>query len=64
MIITVGSIIIDENKAPKHSLDSPKTYEEIKNEDNVALLVEEPYVVLDIDSENRNPNMWQEYIVH
>lgn len=45
-------IIIDEKKTPKHSLDSPKTYEEVKNEDNLALLVEEPYVVLDIDSED------------
>lgn len=45
-------IIIDENKTPKHSLDSPKTYDEVKNEDNLALLVEEPYVVLDIDSED------------
>ena len=44
-------VIIDENKAPKHSLDSPKTYNEIKNEPNVALLVDEPYVVFDIDSE-------------
>ena len=44
-------IIIDEDKTPKHSLDSPKTFEMVKNEDNVAMLVEEPYVVLDIDSE-------------
>ena len=45
-------IVIDENKTPKHSLDTPKTYEEVKDEDNLALLVEEPYVVLDIDSED------------
>ena len=45
-------IIIDENKTPKHSLDSPKTYNEVKDEDNVALLVDEPYVVFDIDSED------------
>ena len=43
-------IIIDEDKTPKHSLDYPKTYEEVKDEDNLAILVEEPYVVLDIDS--------------
>ena len=43
-------VIIDEEKTPQHSLDSPKTYSEIVNEDNVAMLVEEPYVVLDIDS--------------
>ena len=44
-------IIIDENKTPKHSLDNPFTYEEIQYEPNVAMLVEEPYVVLDIDTE-------------
>ena len=43
-------IIIDENKTPKHSLDEAYTYDEIKNEPNVAMLVEEPYVVLDIDN--------------
>lgn len=43
-------IVIDEDKTPKHSLDSPKTYDEVKDEPNVAILVEEPYVVLDIDS--------------
>ena len=43
-------IVIDEDKAPKHSLDSPKTYEQVKDEDNLAILVEEPYVVFDVDS--------------
>lgn len=45
-------IIIDENKTPKHSLDEPRSYEEIVNEDNVAMLVEEPYVVLDVDNQD------------
>lgn len=44
-------IIIDEHKTPKHSLDHPKTYDEVKDEDNLAILVDEPYVVLDMDSE-------------
>lgn len=44
-------IIIDEHKTPKHSLDHPKPYDEVKNEENLAILVDEPYVVLDIDSE-------------
>lgn len=43
-------IIIDEDKTPKHSLDSPKTYDEVCDEPNVAMLVDEPYVVLDVDS--------------
>lgn len=43
-------IVIDENKTPKHSLDHPKTFEEVQDEPNVAMLVDEPYVVLDIDS--------------
>ena len=44
-------IIIDEHKTPKHSLDHPKPYDEVKEEENLAILVDEPYVVLDIDSE-------------
>ena len=44
-------IIINEEKTPRHSLDSPKTYDEVKDEPNLAILIEEPYVVLDIDSE-------------
>ena len=44
-------IIIDENKTPKHSLDEPYTYDEIKDEPNIAMLVEEPYVVLDVDKQ-------------
>lgn len=44
-------IVINEEKTPKHSLDSPKTYDEVKDEPNLAILVEEPYVVLDIDTE-------------
>lgn len=45
-------IVIDENKTPKHSLDEPKTYEEVENEPNVAMLIDEPYVVLDVDNED------------
>lgn len=45
-------IIIDENKTPKHSLDEPRSYDEVANEDNVAMLVEEPYVVLDVDNQD------------
>ena len=44
-------IIIDEDKTPKHSLDSPKTYDEVCDEPNVAMLVDEPYVVLDVGIE-------------
>ena len=44
-------IIIDEHKTPKHSLDYPKSYDEVKDEPNLAILVDEPYVVLDVDSE-------------
>lgn len=44
-------IIIDEHKTPKHSLDHLKPYDEVKDEENLAILVDEPYVVLDIDSE-------------
>lgn len=44
-------IVIDEEKTPKHSLDLPKTYDEVKDEPNLAMLVEEPYIILDVDSE-------------
>ena len=42
-------VIINEKKEPQHSLDKTYTYDEIKDYDNVAILVDEPYVVIDMD---------------
>lgn len=42
-------VILNNDKTPKHSLDDWKTFEEVKDLDNLAVLVDEPYVVIDID---------------
>ena len=43
-------VILNDKKRPKHKLeDSNYTYEDVKYEDNVGLLVPEPFVVYDVD---------------
>ena len=42
-------IILNDEKTPKHSLDEFKRYNDVKNLDNLAILIDEPYVVLDVD---------------
>lgn len=42
-------VIIDENKIPQHSLDKCYSLEEVKDYPNLAILVEEPFVVVDLD---------------
>lgn len=42
-------IILNNDKTPKHSLDEPKTFDEVKDLDSLAILVDEPYVMLDLD---------------
>ena len=42
--------VVLENGAPTHKLSEHKTYEEVKDEDSLAILVDAPYVVLDFDS--------------
>lgn len=42
-------IICDENKAPIHSFDSPKKLSDVKDCENLGIVVENPYVVIDID---------------
>lgn len=44
-------IILNNDKTPKHSLDEYKTFDEVKDLDNLAILIDEPYVVIDIDDE-------------
>ena len=42
-------IILNDDKSPKHSLDEYKRYNDVKNLSNLAILIDEPYVVLDVD---------------
>lgn len=43
-------VIIDENKIPQHSLDQCYSLEEVKDYPNLAILIEEPFVVIDLDN--------------
>ena len=43
-------IKITDKKVPTHSLEKSFKYEEVENEPNLAVLVKEPYVVLDFDN--------------
>ena len=45
-------IILDDNKTPKHSLDTLFTYDEVAHEQNIGMIVDEPYVVLDFDNKD------------
>ena len=45
-------VICDENKAPKHSYEDYKRLNEVKDEDNLGILIDEPYVIIDLDDEN------------
>jgi len=44
-------MICDSEKRPTHSFDTPVSYDEAKDKPNVAILMEEPYVIIDIDNE-------------
>jgi len=44
-------IKINEKKQPLHKLKDFKSSSEIKDSENIAVLIEKPYVVIDIDSE-------------
>lgn len=44
-------IICDSNKHPVHSFDETYTYDTVKNKKNLAIKLEEPFLIVDIDSE-------------
>lgn len=44
-------IICDENKAPIHSFDAPKKLSDVKDCDNLGIILENPYVIIDLDDE-------------
>lgn len=46
-------IVCDNNKHPVHSFDKTFSYNEIKDKDNVAIKLEEPYLIVDIDDEEQ-----------
>lgn len=46
-------IICDSNKRPVHSFSQTFSYEEVKDKDNVAIKMEEPYIIIDIDEEEQ-----------
>lgn len=46
-------IVCDNEKRPLHSFNETKTYNEVKNEPNLGIKLEEPYVIIDIDDEEQ-----------
>ena len=44
-------IICDENKTPKHPYNQYKQLSDVKDEDNLGIIIEQPYVIVDIDDE-------------
>lgn len=51
-MIKYDYVKLNNEKVPTHSLDITYRYDQIEQVDNVAVLVKEPYVVLDIDNED------------
>lgn len=51
-MIKYNYVKITPEKVPLHSLDITYDYSDIEYEDNVAIKIDEPYVILDIDNEN------------
>lgn len=45
-------IVCDNKKRPLHPFDEKHTYNEIKDKPNLAIKVEEPYLIVDIDDED------------
>ena len=45
-------IICDDKKRPTHPFDITYSYEEVKDKPNLAIKLEEPYVVIDIDNDD------------
>ena len=46
-------IILGENKQPVHSLDKLYKLDEIKDQPNIGMIVDEPFVVLDLDDSDQ-----------
>lgn len=46
-------IICDNNKHPLHSFDEPVSYEVAQDKSNIAIKIEEPFVIVDIDDDEQ-----------
>lgn len=46
-------IICDNDKHPIHSFDEPVSYDVAKDKNNIAIKIEQPYVIIDIDDEEQ-----------
>lgn len=44
-------IICDENKSPLHSFDVNYSFNKVHDKENLAILMEEPYVIFDLDDD-------------
>lgn len=51
-MIKYSYVKINKDKVPLHSLDTTFDYEDVCDEENLAVYVREPYVVLDVDNED------------
>ena len=46
-------IICDNKKRPTHSFQITHSYEEVKDKENLAIKLEEPYLIVDVDDEEQ-----------
>lgn len=46
-------IICDNKKRPQHSFQITHSYEEVKDKENLAIKLEEPYLIVDVDDEEQ-----------
>ena len=46
-------IICDNKKRPMHSFQITHSYEEVKDKENLAIKLEEPYLIVDVDDEEQ-----------
>lgn len=49
-----NDFVILKNKVPSHKLDQLKSWEEVKDEEEIGIIIPEPYVVIDIDDEEES----------
>lgn len=52
-------IICDNKKRPQHSFQVTHTYDEVKDKDNLAIKLEEPYLIVDVDDEEQFEILFQ-----
>lgn len=55
-------IKLNDQKIPIHKFSDPFTFDQIANEENVGVLIEEPWIVIDVDDE-RESKLMLDYIL-